>query len=887
MPTSPSASPSGPAERFPPAPERPARTVLSPTAAFLLTAAILPLVLSCGPTPGGRLLGLVPKLSAELAAHLEADSPNAFRIFARGIDPDLLLNARTTIQAALPNDPKDFRRLEPILMPHLDRLVTVLAEEFSNAVELRILNRYVALPDTARIRVCDLIRRTRELGDNRPDGPAATLAAYEELIREGLPYADVVNLGNPYASVCEALPRLGRKDELEVCALEGARHSLAFGDTALACQLLGMVGVQYQQRGDTPNMRRYWDRAMDLARRSRSWQEARILSFYASHYYAQGDAARALELIRQAEERCRELGVPRAEVRFLFSRLNLFARFACWDLVDRGLPRSHVLLRHRRAHWDPAELPQWEVRFDVLRMRSMAARGALVAAERTARQVLEDVDDWPIGPRRQQPRLEAIRVLMAAERITEAQVLLKTMIDECDSSGISELRNELRVELATARIAAGDTATARLTLAEVDTMTAGRPVMTDDSGWHRYDALRARLHRLSGHRSAAAQILAEAFGRMETIRSGQGHTPEGLLVLGAAEPLRTEFHALVADDPAAGYCLELAWNSFRLQGRRTAVVSPSEVAAIVARDDTPRLPPIDAADVHCVYRWERTGVIRWTRTGDRVVREVLPIAPTDLARRVTEAVGALTDEAGVAGWPGVAAVHRLDRLARELLPPAAREATATRLLVSPDGPLCRLPFEALSLGPDPYRPYLLEHDVVVVPWLADYPAAARVSSRRPLVVTEPAYHPELRRRWSILNEPTPASAHEVIGLVSGDVVPVALHGAAATRRAVMAGMASADEIDIAGHFVSDPELPYVEYLPLAADSADTGLLGMADIRNLNLEGCGLVILWAAVPAWGITTVGRRSPAWPRCSWKPAPPASSPPAGACATWMRRR
>src|SRR5262249_38484375 len=154
-----------------------------------------------------------------------------------------------------------------------------------------------------------------------------------------------------YATYAEFLPRLNRRDEMPYYLRLGVQASIGDKDYDTACRLLGTLGCVHQAAFQFEEMRACWDQGLELARQTSSWQEARLLGFYAHYPQGQCRLALARDLLLQAQDRCRDLGADEMEIRFLLDTLQLFASLECWDLVGRGLQRAEVLLRRGEKQW--------------------------------------------------------------------------------------------------------------------------------------------------------------------------------------------------------------------------------------------------------------------------------------------------------------------------------------------------------------------------------------------------------------------------------------------------------------------------------------------------------------------------------------------------------
>src|SRR5262249_15017538 len=183
------------------------------------------------------------------------------------------------------------------------------------------------------------------------------------------------------------------------------------------------------------------------------------------------------------------------------------------------------------------------------------------------------------------------------------------------------------------------------------------------------------------------------------------------------------------------------------------------------------------------------------------------------------------------------------RLAHVLLPHEALEPSSTRrLLFSGDDLLAQFPLCALSVSPNRYEPLVTRCDVA---WVRFHAPSAHEASGPPLVIVEPEYAPSVRRRYSVLQQPLSRAAIEAKHAAATLPQAVVLRGSEATKPAVVARAIVAPVVYIASHFVQDPEVPYVAFIPLAAPSperADDSYFEISDIRGADLSKCRLVVL---------------------------------------------
>lgn len=817
---------------------------------LLLLVLLVAPVLSCHTTDGGALAVRTPALLLEVATALARDNPAAFEREVRRTEPRALGALYMRLMSELPAAGPGFEAEERRRLGPIRQVVARLREEANSAYLARAFEAYQRRPVEERARCVELLRRMIATHlDQGLDLPGRA-RAYEALLRESLPFGDVINRGDMFGPYCEILSRLNRDGELAHNFDEGTECSLAYGDTAQACQFLGALGTHYGHSGNDSLMKVCWDRALLLARANRNWHEARILSFYASTYMERGDPTRAIELLARAEARCRELKADETEIRFLYARLGLFAELSCWDLVERNLRRADVLIRAGQGKWQPDERTLWQARMLAIRMRLAEARQADTEAGRDARELVTLAATRPPGPDRERLNLAAAQTLARLGRAAEARALLAGLLANCETYGVPELVPEGRLRQAELALASGDEAAAdsalarfrRATWADADAVEA----------WIRHDLLTARLAWQRHDRSAALRTLAGALDRLEARGAALGASPEAYLMLGRFQGLRTLFHEMTVGEPRLGYLFELGWADLRFARHGTDDDrGPARVARLAFRGADAPLPELPAGSVHCVYAFCEHDVLRWTRSGPSVTRERLATPPTELRNRV-DAVAARLARAGGDASAGPEARRELGALARLLLPAELLAADDHRLLlVSPEGPLARLPFEALSRSADDYLPLLGERDVAYLDGLARSAPAGAIGAAPTtpaLVVTAPAYDATLARRWSALNEPLPASVDEARQFAAAVPGALLLRDREATRRNLLARWESAREIYLALHFVRDPELSYEDYLPLAGDGVTAGdvegaaCVGLREVQRADLSRCALVVL---------------------------------------------
>jgi CHAT domain-containing protein len=781
-----------------------------------------------------------------MARHLTEDDAAAFRQYARRAGAIPLISARVALSYAPTPYTPDFERIESALTPYIRLLVRALTTEFGIPSEERVLNAYLGMSLPERMKLMALNRRLFDLSSDHQAPLEERAAAFEKLIDELRPYRAMFNLGNAYAPYTEILPRLGRGEEMKDCLEQALRHTLEYGDTTLACQFLGMLGVIHGKAGNDSAMKACWDAAIVMARQIGSWHEARILNFYALYYRSLGDEAAATDLICRAEARCRELGADEAEIRFLHDKLELFASMSAWDLVERDLERAEVLQRRGMNKWSRADAITWSVRMNVLRMRLHSFRGNDRRAAALARRVLKDVESWPVHPKRELAVLWAASILTDSGRAREALPIIAGSIERCRQFEMPELVWDFHLEGARASIEIGDVTGCGRELEQL------RPrILTSgffDANRTRYDVLEIRRALAAGDRRTAEVVLERALQHVEKHRDGFCSSPEAYLRMGHVESLRWLFHDLWPADAVAGYAFEIAWSRLKSGSELSPEDWPSSVlrSAVSGTVSQPFDLPDDA--VHHVFSRRDDSVTRWTRSHDQVSRQVVAMGARTLERHATDVLSAVSHDHRAIDR---ANIRRLHELASFLLPEAGRTDSRIRTVyLTVDGFLSRVPFEALNLDAEDYEPLLYKYDVAYIHPSASVRRRDEVNSPLQktagpdltLVVSNPSYPLELQRRLSILNEPLPFSLIEATSFHDARGERVLLRGAAANRSRLLESWELARSLYFATHFVTHPELPYITMIPLAADSCGSAHVDMKDIRGADLRSCELVVL---------------------------------------------
>ena len=733
---------------------------------------------------------------------------------------------------------KEHRRSVVQVRPHLVRL----AEMADDAFDLGLTRRgewMLGLTLEERRRVGDLRSRRAEID-------AALLPATErEDALRGL-LAESRALGDPPGELA-ALSALGRcladqtriEDALAVYheALTRARE---LQDRWYELQFIGVIGHYHEQADEFEAMRSMWEAGFRLADRHRiAEQGARLRVFLANHYAIHGRYSIARELLDEAEVCVRDPSGREFEMRLVQRQMEFYAALQCWEVIDGLLERQEEILRH------PPRLPARHI--DLYRSR----RARLAARRETARGEFEAAAaEWDFAatlargsPNREEwadVLLERGRTALDAGRIDEAGNLLEDGLAYAEANNLPKRAVTLRA-LAGAARADGDPAAASSHLdAFARTATGAGTGFARE--WALHDATQVRLAMAAGDSIGARTLAARGADRARQIARSTDATGAGYLLLEQLDPVWRAADELERDDPVASLGWEMARRRLRLE--LGADARSEDPAAADTFGDIGRVQAELARRDATLIVW-RTGPERvdvWLVTADRVLREVAPGSVPDsrvAVERFVDAVARGDEEPSTAALVG-----------ELLVPPAFREPmeSARTVLFCLDGFVALAPLELL---PDSEgNPLLDRHDIALLRFHSDRPRAER--GGRPLVVGPPDLPRSVTRRW-------PRLAH--LGAGSDEARTVAallgnaqlLEGAEATKPNILAAW-TAPLLHISAHFVRDPMVPFITFVPLAAasgapreeshlDILDVRRAAFRDTRLVVLSGCGSGAPW--------------------------------------------
>ena len=233
----------------------------------------------------------------------------------------------------------------------------------------------------------------------------------------------------------------------------------------------------------------------------------------------------------------------------------------------------------------------------------------------------------------------------------------------------------------------------------------------------------------------------------------------------------------------------------------------------------------------------------------RIDTHTIDISLADLQRAVDRFLGRLAD----ASFDYENDARRLYRL---LLAPASKSLDGkTVIAVVPDGPLWRLPFQAMQRGDG--QPLIAQCTLFYTPSLTSLHHVPKPESQRPavLAIGNPRFDrgaaETLRARTRAVLGDLPEAAmeaREIAGLYGGERSR-ALVGREATEGAIKEQAPAYDIVHIAAHAVVDDAQPLYSSIVLASDGSNDGLLEGREITRLHLHA-RLAVLSACSTAQG-------------------------------------
>lgn len=809
---------------------------------LVLAVAVATAAMSVRPAcaPHARVLRIAPGIDPEMARQLVSDDDAAFSRYCRSVGTVEVKSAMIQLGwVADTLSEEEHARAVAVAAPYIERLASALATEFDCPDYLRDFRWRASLTASQRWQVRLIVRDHTDL--NRAWAGISDQERRTRLLDLRSRYAAFGDVRSVYgceaalASCAESVP--ARVEWLKLAIA----HARSVGDRYLPCQYLGELGAAYLRMNDREHALPCYDEALRIATHCRfSDQVVRILMFYSHHYVDEGRVALALDVVQEAQRVSRELGGG-TELRIVMDAMSVFARLDCWEAVERLVDRAVVLMREREAV--PGPVPPI-VR--LLRAQMRMVRGDVEGAEGMLRDLSRELDDG--DPRFLSGIIDLWSWGLSEAGLWERSLKVMERGIALRDAGRIRLSPSLLIRRIQALVSLGRYADAERALDDLDRRREDWVYEPQPSILR--DVAVARLRAATGDTTRARASLRDALRAVRKLaRSGDSSTGSQLQ-LGWLDEVRLAQHEILAADPASGYRFEMEWRAMASQVGRNPERRIDE-GRFRAIDGIPDLPPRGV--VHCVFLPLRASTVRWTATSSGVERDTLPLArepAREAVRRVLEQI-ARAGDAPIADSTS----RTLRDLATLLLPGEVLHADPTgpvrTLCVSADGPLAALPFEALNLAPGGgYRPLALRWDVARIRALAARhrePAAGPSS-----IVADPAISPPTRRRFVIASRLDQAATEAHI---AGDLWPGArvLTGAEARKAQVLESWRGAPRILLAAHLVRAAEVSFLGFIPLAPTDEPTAALSgplleqkydldPADVRQLDLSGCNLVVL---------------------------------------------
>ncbi len=789
-----------------------------------------------------RLRELVPSLDEEMLQHLVRDDDEAFREYGISTGVTSLLTAQFLLMETLDTeDPSVWEDRGKWVLPMLDRITTLNDEEFFLSSSRARVEYLMSCSAEEGIRHRKKSRSIYRIFEDDTLSAEEKKKNYEDLIeyfmQKGFPGLAVMAEGK----LIELLGDLGEEEE-------GLRHMYHVIDLAsrsgvprLYSQNLGVLARHHLAQARVDSAFHYLDRSLEVAERSRlPGQAARIHSFYSSLYEQDGRYALALRHLDRAVELCREFKGGSEELRYLLIRLWFLVPFDCWDLIERDLPRAELLLSMYPDVKFTNSKAVYGVGIQALAASALFHRGDAEAADSILRSIAPTVESMP----RPRFRLDFLREwsvgLLASSLPERALRVSETGLRLAESREDELFTNTFLVMQLECLLHLGRTEAAEWAIERLEDELGGTP----DSWVHHLR--RARLHHLMKDRDTADRHLNLA---LEFLRKSLSSDARGVgvyLNLGRAGELRNMLHELTGADPRGGLGVELIW--------RTLTAWSTNPAREPLADSEAQVKELENwCEAHgghlLLYAAGRDTLTRWTLSADRLRMGRIPLGERELGDRLARV---LEDVESESSGGGSELVENLDELAALLLPEEYLAPDGRRpapLLLAPDGPLRRVPFEILDLDPGPgYRPLLADWNPA---YLHSMVPPGSPDEDAPLVLADPELSSSLRRRLPHLTE-LPAAVAEGRGFASRHPNTELLIGPEATKRALLERWESARVLYLATHQIRDPEMPYYTFLPLAAGADEpgwvSGVLEIGEIMAADLSGCELVVLSSCASA---------------------------------------
>jgi CHAT domain-containing protein/Tfp pilus assembly protein PilF len=732
----------------------------------------------------------------------------------------------------------------------------------------------------------------------------ASLDRYREALEARRAIGDPRMLGNTLNSLGTTSYLLGRDDDAYAYFQQARATRERTGELAALGSTLNYLGLTAVRRGQPDSAEVWYARALGLTvSQGDSARTSEVLINWALLLDQRGEGARALAFNERALAIARERGDARAESRLA---LNLGAQLGRQGRYRAAADRLGEAIALALEARDVRQL--LEARIERGRMWTELEEPAAARADLEPARALADSLDDPGA------RVRALNQLALVARAegdaSAAAALAREALGHAEGAGdsarvhvvavtIGQIAGDRQDWAAAARwfaraLAADSSAGASQRAADLVNLGSA------EGRTGRHDAARARLNEalalaqrgddpvvassallglgdvaeLEGAMDEALAFYRRAAMRLDTLRLRAGGEAQAIPVLAASrfafEALIHLLQKLAPSRPGAGLEAEaFAWAE-RARARSLLDVlaaGRAEARTITLADARRALPADDAALLEYSVGDSSSSLWIVTREGSRLV--ALPPRAA-LRARIEILRRGLADPASASSRSTRAAARSLYRT---LVEPAESELAGMRhVIVSPDGPLSRVPFEALltrDVEGDAVAPagsHLVERwSVTYVPSASALAFAAAGPRPREgnrgavLALGNPAFGTEPTALGRAL-APLPNTALEVEALraLANKRPFTGLVGPAATRGGLLAGgtLARARIVHLATHGEADESAPERTGLWLAPDTtgAPPAFLPAADVLALDLEAA-LVTLSACETGLGRVSRG--------------------------------
>lgn len=834
--------------------------------AFCLIACPASVALSCAP------LACAPSDEAWLRARLthvaeptldalfHADDAS-FRDFARNAGGASIEQLERSLYATLDATSSErWSTSRRRILPPLRRVVACEGELFGFVGNKGWIARFESLSDEEGMALVRCLERRRESSRN----PMEELAA---IARE----LDRLGCADDAARVRLDRARLGSNvaAEAEVLAREALAAAREAGRASLVCEALGDLAALDARRGEIDSLAAHIQEAMTIAVAHRLPQAADLAYFHSGWMQGQGRQGLAAELREAAVRMGREFGAGAREIDFLLMALSIHADYGNWHLVEKDLHRAEPLLSLvQEAEGIPTDgavqsgvFPGLQARYEetkrslrVYEGRRLMQTGRIEAAEQEF-QTLLDEDHQRTGnggPNDASGDVALFfhwgRGLLDNGQAERSLAPIRRGIEISKQQQRAALELRFRMLQLEAEVQLSPLEDAETTFRTV----FATPMLRRVDAWTELDAdlLESRFAFRRGELVLAWSLAGRAYARLQSLAASAEPSTEPHREIEGAARLWEVVRLLAGDEIDSAYGCELV----RAEGH-AGVVSPNgkgarhakssgrapedlRVASDRAREQVLRWTQLTGG-AHLLYRVGRDHVERWCALRNRVRCDTLALGPDELRDRVAAVIAEMSrdpndPEAMIDGALSTA----LSDLGRVLIPEDASMAGA--VLVTADGFLRSLPFEALGVAAGDYVPLLEARDVA---YLHGTRLLQQRGEQRGLIVSDPLLPDDLRRRYPSLVE---LGGRESATLAAQHPDAVVLSGQAATKANLLATWRNAGWIYYAGHLIRDAENPFWTFLPLATEPGAVRIqdarLEILDIRNAALSNCRLVVL---------------------------------------------